>query len=367
MKTQLTRQHSHPLLTCMLFAVTLIALLTSLSHAHSPILLIEDNEDGTILVLAGFSNGQMAAGKQVQLKARASGEVVWEGTLDQNGELTCPKQTEPYTVCFDGGPGHTIEKSGPLPQEGETVPAQAGHPAQSAYDTTTGATLSVSSEGTPVIPPDRSFPFSADFDEQVNRLLPDEPLLLKNANGVIQVTRIREGYQYHHQSGLHSILAMVKKKKASGKQVEFAINPVGLCFGVTSGYLALEYAIRELYGDEVPSVDDFTISTKTKMGGVWDMWELYFGKRLSREEAQFGMTPEAYVFTAERPLEGRRLVFTYSTSLAENLTRLGAAKQHPEKFPKGEFQKVKKSLITTLLARRAEDDYGYFEIIENNF
>jgi hypothetical protein len=331
-------------------------------------LLIEDNEDGTILVMAGFSNGNMAAGKQIQLKSRATAEVLWEGTLDQNGELTCPKQTEPYTVFFDGGPGHSIEKAGPLPQEGETVPEQMSHAGRAAGpDATTGATSGHSGEAILPIPPDNYLPLSPDFDEQVKTLLPSEPLLLKNANGVIQATRIQEGYQYHHQSGMRNILAMVAEKRKAGKQVDLAINPVGLCLGVTTGYLALEYAIQELYGDEVPLTNDFTISTKTKMGGVWDTWDLYFGKRISREEAEFGIAPKAYVFKAERLSNGHKIVFTYDKSLAEEIKHLGAAKKTPDKFPKGEFRKAKKSFITTLLTRRANNDFGYFDIVEKNF
>ena len=350
-----------------LLAVALAALAPSASHAHSPILLIEDNEDGTILVLAGFSNGNMAAGKKIQLKAQVSGEVLWEGTLDQNSELICPKQTTPYTVFFDGGPGHTIEKPGPLPQEGETVQEQVTHAVRTEHDAATGATSKHSEEAVQPIPPERYLPLSPNFDEQVKSLLPSKPLQLKDANGVIQAMYILQGYQYHNQSGMRNILAMVEEKQEAGKKVDVAINPAGLCFGVTTGYLALEYAIQELYGDDVPACNDFTISTKTKMGGVWDMWDLYFGKRLSRENAEFGIAPKAYVFTAERISGGHKLVFAYSKSLAEDIKHLGAAQQHPENFPAGEFQKVKKSLITTLLTRRAENDFGYFEIIEKNF
>jgi hypothetical protein len=353
------------ILTCALLTVALVALAPFVSHAHSPILLVEDNEDGTILVLAGFSNGNMAAGKQIQLKSQTSGEVLWEGTLDENSELICPKQTEPYSVFFDGGPGHTIEKAGPLPAEGEQIPEQVTK--TEATDATTGASSEHSAEAVQPIPPDNYLPLSADFDEQVKALLPSEPLRLKNANGIIQALDIMQGFQYHNQSGMRAILAMVEEKKAAGKKVEMAINPVGLCLGVTTGYLALEYAIQELYSDEVPESHEFTISTKTQMGGVWDTWDLYFGHRLSREAAEFGIAPKAYVFTAERPSNGHKIVFAYSKSLAEDIKHLGAAKKTPENFPKGEFSKAKKMFITALLTQRADNDFGYFEVLEKNF
>ena len=357
----------HSILICALLAVALVALTPFASQAHSPILLIEDNEDGTILVLAGFSNGNMAAGKPIQLKSQASGEVFWEGTLDENSELLCPKQTEPYSVFFNGGAGHTIEKAGPALAEGETVPEQMANAGQAGTDATTGATSKQSTEAVRPIPPDNYLPLSADFDEQVKSLLPAEPLLLKNSNGIIQTLDIMQGFQYHNQSNMGKILAMVEAKKAAGKKVEMAINPVGLCLGVTTGYLALEYAIRELYGDEIPECGDFTISTQTTMGGVWDTWDSYFGHRLSRENAKFGIVPKAYMFTAERLSNGHKIVFSYSQSLAEEITHLGAAKKTPEVFPRGEFSKAKKTFITALLTQRANNDFGYFDVLEKNF
>jgi hypothetical protein len=347
-------------------AVALLTLLPAISHAHSPILLVEDNEDGTILVMAGFSNGNMAAGKAIQLKSEASGAVLWEGALDENSELICPKQTEPYTVFFYGGAGHEIEKPGPMPAEGEQIPEQVAKGDAAKTDATTGASKRVG-EAIDPIPPDSYQPLSKDFDEEVKALLPVEPLRIKNGNGIIQTLRIQEGYQYHHLSGMTQIMAMVEEKKKAGKQVDFAINPVGLCLGVTTGYLALEYAIQELYGNDVPDMQDFVITTKTKMGGVWDTWDLYFGRHLSRETAEFGIAPKAYVFTAEQLSTGHKIVFAYSKTLAESIKHIGAAKSTPDKFPKGEFSTAKKAFITALLTQRAHADTGYFSVIEKNF
>ncbi|PID57622.1 hypothetical protein CSB45_07295 [candidate division KSB3 bacterium] len=352
--------------TVVALAVMLIPLAPRVSEAHSPVLLVEDNEDGTILVMAGFSNGKMAAGKTIQLKSQASGAVLWEGTLDENSEVLCPKQTEPYSIFFDGGPGHSIEKAGPLPKEGETVSEVTSEIGEAKTSATTCASLQVG-EAVDAISPDSYQPLSKDFDDEIKALLPADPLLVKDASGVVRPLRIQESYQYHHLSGMKQIMAMLEKKKAAGKQVDIAIRPVGLCLGVTTGYLALEFAIRELYGDEVPEVQDFVMSTKTKMGGVWDTWDLYFGRRLAREDAEFGIAPKAYVFTAEQPSNGHKVIFTYNQSLAEDIKHLGAAKKSPEKFPEKEFQRAKKSFITGLLTQRADGDFGYFEVIEKNF
>lgn len=355
------------LLTLTALALALVLMVPVASQAHSPILLIEDNSDGTLLVMAAFSDGSSAAGKPIMLKSQATGATLWEGTLDPNGELLCPKQAEPYTIFFNGGAGHTLEKAGQILQPGEPAPPQAVTGVQPQSDATTTATPKLAAESITPIPEDKYLPLSADFDDRIKALLPDEPLTFRQENGEIRATDIVQGYQYHHQSGLKEVLAKLEERKQAGKDVEMAINPVGLCLGVTSGYLAAEYALRELYGADIPAVDDFTISTKTKMGGLWDFWDVSFGKRLDRSAAEFGIAPKGFVFTAERRSNGHVLVFSYSQALSADITHIGEAKQTPEKFPEREFQKVKNAFLSTMLTRRSQGDFGYFEVIEKNY
>ena len=40
--------------------------------------------------------------------ANDKGEVVFEGKLDESGELTFNKPEGVFTVTFDGGPGHEL-------------------------------------------------------------------------------------------------------------------------------------------------------------------------------------------------------------------------------------------------------------------
>lgn len=112
--------------------------LTPQVSAHTPLLTVEDNEDGTIYIEGGFSDGSMAAGVKIILvekkqykgdvkKLKKEGKklynkklVLWEGKLDEDGcleEIKKPKM--PYLVIFDAGPGHTVEKKGPILTEKE--------------------------------------------------------------------------------------------------------------------------------------------------------------------------------------------------------------------------------------------------------
>lgn len=86
--------------------------------AHSPLLSVEANGDGTIYVEGGFSNGAGAAGVKLYLKDKETGEVLWDGVFPENGSINLPIPNVPYTVTFDGGPGHLITKDGPEPPNG---------------------------------------------------------------------------------------------------------------------------------------------------------------------------------------------------------------------------------------------------------
>lgn len=100
------------------------------AYAHTPLLYIEDNEDGTIYVEAGFSDGSGASGMPCRLKDK-DGNVLWEGKFDEYSSLTIEKpDVVPYYVVFDGGPGHVVTKEGPplTPAEGGT----AGMPVEEA-------------------------------------------------------------------------------------------------------------------------------------------------------------------------------------------------------------------------------------------
>jgi hypothetical protein len=146
------------------------------------------------------------------------------------------------------------------------------------------------------------------------------------------------------------------------------INPVSLCLGVTTSYLSLEYALRELYGDEIPDAGDFSIRTKAKMGGIWDMWDVAMGKRLDRSGADYTtITPEALVFSAARRSNGRRIVFAFSKTLSGELEHMGKVQRKPEDFPEHELDRLKKALITKLLTRRSKEDFGYFEVMRKNY
>ncbi|UTC61801.1 hypothetical protein E4O00_03175 [Treponema sp. OMZ 788] len=98
--------------------VFILMMCSILLFAHSPLLTVEDNGDGTIYVQGGFSNGATAAGVKLYLTDKATGQKIWEGEFPDVGELNLPIPSVPYTVTFDAGPGHIIVKEGPEPAGG---------------------------------------------------------------------------------------------------------------------------------------------------------------------------------------------------------------------------------------------------------
>ena len=104
-----------------IFIVFVLMMCSIMLFAHSPLLTVEDNGDGTIYVQGGFSNGASAAGVKLYLTDKASGQKIWEGEFPDVGELNLPIPNVPYTVTFDAGPGHIIVKDGPEPEDAATA------------------------------------------------------------------------------------------------------------------------------------------------------------------------------------------------------------------------------------------------------
>lgn len=84
----------------------LFALITNSMYAHTAMMRCMDNEDGTILCEAGFSDGSSAQG--VSLLLIQKGEVILETQFDDSSEVTFKKPNGKYTVLLDGGAGHSV-------------------------------------------------------------------------------------------------------------------------------------------------------------------------------------------------------------------------------------------------------------------
>ena len=94
--------------------------------AHTPLLSVEDNEDGTISIVGAFSDGSSGAGITILIvedkvyEGDKEGKDLYQGNLvllrtklDEFGELDLDKPDVPYFIVFDAGPGHLVEQDGP--------------------------------------------------------------------------------------------------------------------------------------------------------------------------------------------------------------------------------------------------------------
>ena len=92
-----------------------IVFIPSFIFAHSLLLEIFDNEDGTMTASGVFSTGEVARGAQIRLESINSGKVLYKKRLPDEGELTIKIPDIAYKVILDGGPGHKITKDGIAP------------------------------------------------------------------------------------------------------------------------------------------------------------------------------------------------------------------------------------------------------------
>jgi predicted sugar kinase len=85
----------------------------SKAFCHIPALSVDDNEDGTIYIEVGFSDGGSGAGHTIILKEEESGKIIAQYTVPKESALTVQIPEVPYTVTFDAGVGHKVTRKGP--------------------------------------------------------------------------------------------------------------------------------------------------------------------------------------------------------------------------------------------------------------
>lgn len=120
-------------------------LLRGLCFAHTPLLSVEDNKDGTITVAGGFSTGQDAAGVDIWVKSRATAKILWKGKMPEDSQMDIKIPDEPYNVIMDAGPLHVVTKQGPPPPGGFSVVAskEKKETTGSSYSLSAGGVLAV--------------------------------------------------------------------------------------------------------------------------------------------------------------------------------------------------------------------------------
>lgn len=75
--------------------------------AHAP--LLDCNSEGEeIHCQGGFSDGSTAFGVDIKV-FNYDDEVIFEGRLDEDSQISFDKPDGEFYVQFDGGPGHVIE------------------------------------------------------------------------------------------------------------------------------------------------------------------------------------------------------------------------------------------------------------------
>lgn len=111
--------------------LTILSFVISVStFAHAPLLSVDDNEDGTIYIEGGFSNGATVEGIPcIIVKDRAYNgpndtfkgkEIIYEGAFGEDNSITIPKpRTKKYEIYLNAGEGHVIGKKGPKLQKSE--------------------------------------------------------------------------------------------------------------------------------------------------------------------------------------------------------------------------------------------------------
>ena len=95
-----------------LAAILISVFLISPVYAHTVVMSVEDNEDGTVTIEGVYSTQEIPVGAEVRLEDE-KGKVLWKGKIDWEGGCTFEKPKVPYTIILDAGPGHKANRKGP--------------------------------------------------------------------------------------------------------------------------------------------------------------------------------------------------------------------------------------------------------------
>lgn len=80
--------------------------------AHEIFLFVEDNNDGTVTILAEHTGGSSVKGAKVVLRDKYTGQPLFQTKLNETGQLRVKIPTVPYTVTLDMGKDHRVTKTG---------------------------------------------------------------------------------------------------------------------------------------------------------------------------------------------------------------------------------------------------------------
>ncbi|WP_026804076.1 hypothetical protein [Aliarcobacter lanthieri] len=101
-----------------IFKIAILLLTPLYVFAHSLVLYVDDNKDGTITIAGEFNTGESAAGALVKLEALHSGEILFQQRLTDD-EIIVDIPKIPYKIVLDGGGAdHQEEKIGIPPPNG---------------------------------------------------------------------------------------------------------------------------------------------------------------------------------------------------------------------------------------------------------
>jgi hypothetical protein len=132
----------------------IIFCMTGAAQAHKPLLSVGDNQDGTISIEAGFSDGSSAAGHKIILKDEKTQAIISEQRVGEDGTLQLKKPSVPYTVTLDAGVGHIVTKTGPSLSTSETAVDSRKSAAESSVPVSkSGMTKPAAPQSQPAVTP----------------------------------------------------------------------------------------------------------------------------------------------------------------------------------------------------------------------
>lgn len=185
------------------------------------------------------------------------------------------------------------------------------------------------------------------------------PLQIRRYGGVIETITLSHAMDWHHHrehkqhNKSHSKTFPELSDTTAKEEPHGSDSRHPLCLGVLTGYQAIRYAVDGLFGREIPDVNDFDIRVNGPMEGVWDVINLYTGRKLNFDGKLQKMDLQSFTFTAKRESTDQLITFRIRPGLIPK--EFFELKNQGATCSDDDLKKVKQKALLSILSIEPND------------
>ncbi len=185
------------------------------------------------------------------------------------------------------------------------------------------------------------------------------PLQIRRSGGVIETITLSQVMDWHHHrehkqyNKSHSKTFLELSDTTTKEDLQSSDSHHPLRLGVLTGYQAIRYAVGELFGREIADANDFDIRVNGPMEGVWDVINLYTGRKLKFDGKLQKMDLRSFTFAAKRKSTNQLITFCIRQGLIPK--EFFELKNQGASCSDADLKKVKQKVLLSILSIEPND------------